>query len=113
MGQVLQVLPRGRMTVCVAFPGGPSSSGGGAADDGEREVIVEDIPTGQHLFRASSRGPESRVWQTQNDTDQPKVFRILARHRSGEAADEEAAWVFNSDRLLFANPVTRVIGYDD
>jgi hypothetical protein len=96
------------MTVCVAF------DAGGAAG-AENEVVVEDLPTGEPVFRASNRdggnGREAKVWQAVNDTDQPKTYRIEARHKDGRL-DPADPWVSCPDKLLFASPVARVIGYE-
>jgi len=104
MGQVIQMLPHSRMTVCVTFNG-----------SGENEVIVEDLPTGEPVFRASSRNDpatESRVWQAVNDSDRPRAYRILARRKDARV-DPAHPWVNNADRLLFGNHVARVIGYEN
>ena len=106
MGQVLRLSPGSKMVVSVVF---------NAVN--ENEVVIEDFPAGQSVFSATNHGPDGhpKTWESPvNEGGEAKLYRIVARHKTARpGADGHLPWLTSRDRVLFADGVTQVIGYED
>jgi hypothetical protein len=79
----------------------------------ENHVSVRDFVSGGEIFNANSHMNNNRHWESPvNTSPEPKLYSLLSFHKN-TPPDGREPWYPSAERVVFAGPASRIIGYED
>ena len=102
MAQYLAVMQNQKITLDVTF-----------SCAHENAVVLKEYGTGQELFNGNSHMNGNRHWESpKNTSPNPKIYELRAYHKN-TPPDGGQPWYESPERIVYANAITKVVGYED
>jgi hypothetical protein len=79
----------------------------------ENLIVVKDYSNGVEVLNSNSHMNSNRHWESPvNVNDTPTIYELRGYHKN-TPPDGGEPWYESVERVIFANPVTKVVGYED